>query len=133
MNNPKKQAIIFLLVICACIVIFSLVAKDWLATNKIAYQPLLFGNIILFAVTTIAFLVTSRALESTNPQSFVRAMYAGFMIKFFIVIIAAFIYIKTSGKQVNKPALGFLALLYIIYTVAETRALTRILKQKKNA
>jgi hypothetical protein len=48
------------------------------------------------------------------------------------VIIAAFIYIMLAKKNVNKPALGVCAGLYIIYTVLETTRLTRLLRTKKN-
>ena len=89
--------------------------------------------IFFILVSLFAFLISNRALNASNPQAFVRAMYGSFMIKFFVVIIAAFIYIMQVKKNVSKPTLGIWAVLYIIYTVIETKALTRLLKQKKHA
>ena len=54
-------------------------------------------------------------------------------LKFFVVAIAAFIYIMVTKKNVNKPALFFCMGLYIVYTFFEVSSLLRVLKQKKNA
>ena len=112
---------------------FFLVGKDWLAKKNIDQEVLIIGNLVLFIVTLLTFLLTYRSLKSKNPNAFVRAMYGGFMIKFFVVAIAAFIYIMITKKNVNKPALFFCMGLYIVYTFFEVTALLRVLKQKKNA
>jgi hypothetical protein len=49
------------------------------------------------------------------------------------VAIVAFIYIMTVKKNLSKPSLAACGILYIVYTFLETKALTRLLKQKKNA
>jgi hypothetical protein len=112
---------------------FFLVGKAWLAKKGIDQDVLVIGNFLLFLVSLITFLITNRSLRSTNPNVFVRALYGGFIIKFFVVAIAAFIYIMITKKNVNKPALFACMGLYIVYTFFEVTALMRILKQKKNA
>ena len=112
---------------------FFLLGKDWLLKKNIDQDVLIIGNMLLFLVSLITFLLTYRSLKSTNSNSFVRAMYGGFIIKFFVVAIAAFVYIITTKKNVNKPALFFCMGLYIVYTFFEVNSLLRILKQKKNA
>ena len=112
---------------------FFIIGKDWLLKKNVDQDVLLIGNLLLFLVSLITFLLTYRSLKSPNPNSFVRAMYGGFMIKFFVVAIAAFVYIITAKKNVNKPALLFCMGLYIVYTFFEVNSLLRILKQKKNA
>lgn len=101
--------------------------------KNIDQEVLIIGNLVLFIVTLLTFLLTYRSLKSKNPNAFVRAMYGGFMIKFFVVAIAAFIYIMITKKNVNKPALFSCMGLYIVYTFFEVTALLRVLKQKKNA
>ena len=108
-------------------------AKDWLDKKGVSQDVLIGGNLILFIVSLVAFFITAKALRSANPQAFVRAMYGSFIIKFFVLAIAAFIYIMMAKKNVNKPALIACAGLYIIYTGMETRALMKLLKQKKDA
>jgi hypothetical protein len=94
---------------------------------------LLIGNLLVFGVSLLAFMISVRALKSTNPQAFVRAMYGSFIIRFFILALAAFIYIMVVKKQVNKPALFTCMGLYIVYSFLEIAALLKLLKQKKNA
>ena len=94
---------------------------------------LLVGNFILFAVTAFSFWLTNRSFTSSNPQAFVRAIYGSFMIKFFVVAIAAFIYIMVTKKNVNKPALLICGGLYILYTAFEIGTLLQLLKKRKNA
>jgi len=117
----------------AFITAFCLTGKSWLADYKLDSNVILIGNAILFFVSLIAFLITSRSFRSSNPQSFVRAMYGSFMIKFFVVAIAAFIYIMIAKQSLSRQSLGACGILYIVYTILETRALTRLLKKKKNA
>ena len=77
---------------------------------------LIIGNLLLFIVTLITFLLTYRSLKSTNPNVFVRAMYGGFIIKFFVVAIAAFIYIMVSKNECKQTCSFFLpGTLYRLY------------------
>lgn len=91
------------------------------------------GNFILFLVSLFALIITKRSFNSENPQAFVRAVYSGFILKFFVVAIAAFVYIMVAKKTVNKPALMICAGLYVIYTVMETGKLIKMLRVKRNA
>ena len=93
---------------------------------------LILGNLLLFGVSFIAYYITWRSLQSSNPQAFLRAMYGSFMVKFFLTAMVAFIYIMVAKKNVNKPALGICAVLYILYSFVEIKALLKLLKKKKN-
>ncbi len=94
---------------------------------------LILGNLLLFAVSIVSFLLTKKSLSSANPNAFVRAIYSSFMIKFLVVAGVAFAYIMAMKKDVNKPALFICMGLYVIYTALEVAALTKILKKRKNA
>ena len=133
MNNKPLAFIRPLIFVFTFIMAFSITGKSWLEKNGVDQLVLIGGNLLLFIVSLTAFFITFKALKSANPQAFVRAMYGSFMIKFFLIAVAAFIYIMIAKKEVNKPALISCAALYIIYTAIETRALMKLLKQKKNA
>lgn len=133
MNNKPLAFIRPLIFVFTFIMAFSITGKSWLEKNGVDQLVLIGGNLLLFVVSLTAFFITFKALKSANPQAFVRAMYGSFMIKFFLIAVAAFIYIMIAKKEVNKPALISCAALYIIYTAIETRALMKLLKQKKNA
>ena len=94
---------------------------------------LIIGNFLLLIVTLVSYLLLYRGLVSSNPQSFIRAMYGSFIVKFFIIALAAFVYIMIARKNVNKPALIFCMVLYLVYTFIEVSVLIKLLKQKKNA
>jgi hypothetical protein len=100
--------------------------EDWNADQSV----LILGNLILFIVSLVSFLITRRSLSNPNPNAFVRAMYGSFIIKFFVCAGVAFAYIMATGKEVNKPALFICMGLYVLYTVLEVAALTKILKRK---
>jgi hypothetical protein len=112
---------------------FFIAGKNMLARWGVDQSVLIVGNLVLFAVTFSSFLLTRRALTSSNPHAFMRAMYGSFMIKFFVCAAAAFIYIMSVKKNVNKPALFACMGLYLVYTAIEISSLTKLLKQKKNA
>jgi hypothetical protein len=131
MTNRK----IFLPVLILFILLngFFLAGKSLLDKYGIDQNVLIGGNLILFAATALSFYVSQRSLSAKNPNASVRSLYGSFMIKFFVIAIAAFAYIMAVKKNVNKPALLICMGLYIVYTFAEVSSLQKLLKQKKNA
>jgi hypothetical protein len=112
---------------------FFISGKNLLAKWETDQSVLIIGNLVLFGASLLSFLLARRSLRSANPNAFVRAMYMSFMIKFFICAGAAFIYIMSAKKDVNKPALFICMGLYIVYTFIEVSSLTKLLKKLKNA
>jgi ACR3 family arsenite efflux pump ArsB len=132
MNKNLLQSIRPLILVFIFFTAFFISGKSWLDKKGVDQDVLIIGNLLLFLISLTAFLITNKALSSSSPQAFVRAMYGSFIIKFFVLAITAFVYIIVAKKNVNKPALIACAGLYIIYTGIETRALMKMLKQKKN-
>jgi hypothetical protein len=95
-------------------------------------EVLIIGNLVLFVIFLLSFFVAQKGFKTTNPHAFVRSVYGAMMIKLFICIIAAFIYIAIYKKDLNKPALFTLMGLYLVYTFVEVATLTKMLKQKAN-
>ena len=95
-------------------------------------EVLVYGNIILFAISLVSFLMGARGMQSKNNHVFFRMVYGSFMVKFFILAGAALVYIMVMKKEVNKPALFLCMGLYIVYTVIEVSALMKLSKQKIN-
>jgi hypothetical protein len=112
---------------------FFVAGKSILAKWGADQSVLIVGNIIVFAMIFVSFLMMLRSIRSANGQAFIRAMYMSFLVKFFALAIAAFVYIQVAKKDVNKPALFACMGLYLIYTVLEVGALMKVLKEKKNA
>jgi hypothetical protein len=107
--------------------------RAWFLEQGIDPRVTLAGNIIIWTATILSLFILLRGGRSANPQSFVRSMYGSFLIRFFLVLAAAFAYIMIQKKEVNKPALILCAGLYILYAGLEIAAMMRYLKLKKNA
>ncbi|HEV3222125.1 MAG TPA: hypothetical protein VGZ90_04565 [Puia sp.] len=102
--------------------------KFLLPGTIVNYNVLLYGNLLLFVVSWISARMSTRAVVHKNVQVFLRLVYGSFLMKFFVLAIAAFVYISIFKKEVNKPALFGCFGLYIIYTFIEVRS---VLKQSK--
>src|SRR5687768_15410072 len=94
-----------------------LIGGKTLGENGVDTNVLIGGNLVLFAATILSFYITYRSLNSTNANASVRSLYGSFMIKFFVIIVAAFVYIMLVKKDLNKPALFACMGLYLVYTV----------------
>lgn len=97
------------------------------------YSVLIFGNIIVFGISFLAYWMAVRGLTTSNNHAFFRWVYGSIMIKLFLLAGVAFVYIMMNKKEVNKPALFFCMGLYIVYTFFEVSALMKVNKQKTNA
>lgn len=133
MNQFKKWGPLLNLFCVTTLVILLLDKRDVLQKNKIDSWVLLIGNTILLIATSLSFYVSQRSISSPNPNSSVRSLYGSFMIKFFLIAIAAFAYIMAVKKNVSKPALIICMGLYLVYTFVEVAMLQKLLKQKKEA
>ena len=90
------------------------------------------GNTIVYLATVLSYFLGLRGLGSVNPHAFVRSVYVSIMLKFFICLLAALIYIITYRSNINKPAIFVCMGLYLVYTFIEVRILMQKLKEKPN-
>lgn len=133
MNQSTLKLLRPVIVVFILLSSFFVIGKEWLLKKGVDQDVVIIGNLLLFIVTLVTFMLTFRSLKSTNSYAFVRGMYSSFLIKFLVIAMAAFIYIMISKNGVNKPALFLCLGLYVIYTFFEVSTLLRVLKQKKNA
>jgi hypothetical protein len=111
---------------------FFISAKNMLIRWNADQDVLIIGNALLFAVTSISFFLARRGLKQSNPHAFVRFVYGSIMIKLFVCMIAAFIYISMYKNNLNKPALFTCMALYLVYTFLEVAVLMKMLRTKNN-
>lgn len=93
----------------------------------------LIGNLLMLLLTLGSYFLSERGLKNPNPHAFVRSVYSSVMLKLFVCMIAAFVYIFTWRSHLNKPALFICMGLYLVYTFIEVAVLMKLLKQKTNA
>ena len=111
---------------------FFIAGKSMLARWGVDQEVVIIGNLLLFVISIVSFLLGLRGLKNPNPHAFVRSVYTSMMLKLFICIIAAFIYISMYRDNINKPALFTCMGLYLLYTFVEVSILTKLLKGKTN-
>lgn len=100
--------------------------------TPVDYRVLMGGNALLFVVGIISSGMNTRAMKHQHTQGFLRLVYGAFIFKFFVLAIAAFIYIAIFKKMISKPALFGCLGLYFVYTFIEMRSVMKMSK-KPNA
>ena len=125
----QKNAWLNLVVVFIVISGLFYLGTDFFNKNNISVPVILGGNAVLFIASIISFFMHKNAMNSSNNSVFFRNTYGGFLIKMLMCIIAAFIYIYTSGNKINKAAIFVCMGLYLIYTFTEVYI---VLKKPKN-
>lgn len=103
------------------------------ATLKIDFQVFRWVNLTVFLATIFSYFFYRKAVGNKNPHSFITMVYLGMLVKMLLLLFAAFIYIYTAGKNVNKPAILAGMAAYLIYTSIEMYLILRLNKPKGNA
>ena len=98
MNRSLLQPIRPLFLVFILVNALALTAKSLLEKYHFNQELLILGNLLLFVVILVSYLITYRSLHSSNSQAFIRAMYGSFLIKFFILAIAA-----SQAKLIDWP------------------------------
>ncbi|MEJ7737380.1 MAG: hypothetical protein WKF97_08140 [Chitinophagaceae bacterium] len=130
-NKPEFRAFLPMLLIFALVSALSVVFRGFLENLNIDQTVLITGNLVLFIVGAASFVLYHRALLAGNTQVFLRNVYSGMLLKFFVSLTAAFIYLFSAGPAVNKPGLFGVMFLYLLYTFAEMAILMKQSKQIK--
>ena len=133
MTENKFRPLLPVIVFFLAINVFTITTIGWPGRWKIDKDVITIGNLILFVATFLSYIFALRGLKSNNPHAFIRSVYVSIMVKFFICLLAALIYIIMYRANLNKPALFICMGLYLIYTSMEVMILTKKLKQKPNA
>lgn len=106
--------------------------RSWLERWGADQEVLIAGNLILFAITVLSYLMAKRGLRHPNPHKFVNGVYSSILVKLFACMIAALLYIAINKAALNKPALFACMALYLVYTFLEVSVLMKMLKKNAN-
>jgi hypothetical protein len=131
-HNPRKAflpVVILFVVVNALLIVF----RSSLQRKGIDQEVVIIGNLLLFGITLLTYLLGVRGLHNPNPHAFVRSVYSSMLIKLFGCATLAFVYISMSGDALNKPALFTCMGLYLVYAFMEVSILTGLLKSKRDA
>ena len=133
MSNENRK--IFLPVILVFVILNSLIIifKTFLENNGFDRDFLIIANLLLFILSLAAFYLQRSAIQSGNPNVFVRSVYKAMLLKLFVCFIAVIAYAFVKKSNINKPALFTSMGIYIIYTSFEVAGLMKAARKKKNA
>ncbi|HSF45018.1 MAG TPA: hypothetical protein VLA58_03380 [Chitinophagaceae bacterium] len=122
LKGAARPIILLFVILNAFIIVF----RRSLTSEGFNVDMLIVGNIILFAITILSFILLSKGMKASTTPAFLRSVYGSFMVKFFIVGITVFSYAFLSKANLNKPGLFTLMFLYLIYTFLEIRTLMKL-------
>jgi len=91
------------------------------------------GNLLLFLVSFLSFVLYRRAMLHPTTMGFLRNTYGGLFLKLLVCAIAVAAYVLSNREHVNKPAIYACVFLYLIYTLLEMRSLLQWNKTRGNA
>lgn len=128
--SRNRRAFLPIVILFVLLNTFFIAGRSLLERWGASQDVLIWGNLLLFVLTILSFVIAQKGLKNTNPHAFVRAVYGSIMLKLFASLIAAFIYIFLTRKDLNKPAFFALMGLYLVYTFIEVSTLTKMLKQR---
>lgn len=132
MNSESSKS--FLPLIFVFIILTGLIfsTRTFLERNGFDKDFLIWANLFLFLLSVGGFMLQQKGLKSSNPQAFVRGVYASMIFKMFICMIVVLVYVFLYRSKINKPGIFTAMAMYIVYTVVEVSALIKFARNKKN-
>jgi hypothetical protein len=112
--------------LCVGTVLFSVLFNGFLTQYGFDVLMFIVGNIMLCFVTLFSLYFLKTGMQAKATSKFLGSVYSSFLIKFFIVGLAVFIYAFTHKGALNKPSLFSLMFMYLVYTFFEIKALLQI-------
>lgn len=88
------------------------------------------ANLILFLLALLGSYRHAKALEDKNPNVFIRSIMGMTVLKFFVLVAAALIYVFMAKENKNVPAILVSLVLYILYAILEVSAAYKMNKLK---
>ena len=107
--------------------------RKWLESRNLDVTVLMIGNLVLFAATALSFYLYNKSIQSKNAYGIVRMIYGSVLARMLVCLVAVFVYLGFSGKNINKEAIFGCMFLYVVYSVIEVSALLKLSKQNRNA
>jgi len=84
------------------------------------------ANCLLLAISTLNLAMHIKSVNNKNPNVAIRSVMLATLLKLFILVGAALIYLFLAGKDRSTYAILVSMVLYIIYTVMEVRIASKI-------
>jgi hypothetical protein len=96
-------------------------------------KALLATNQLLLFLSGTSFFMISKNTKKSRTQTFINSVYGVTLLRLFVCMAAAFIYVYTHKDTLHKPTIFGMMIIYGIYTIIESIAAsiaTKIISNK---
>jgi len=115
MKRPLAPLVLLFVIVNALAIVFG----KRLQAKGIDSDVIIIGNLVLFLASAASVYIYTRSQKSKG-HAVVRNIYGGFMLKFFVLIVAAMLYFFFAD-EINKGAIFVCLGLYLIYSIIGTK------------
>lgn len=122
LRAAMRPLAIFFIMTNALLVIF----RERLEIKGVDTGVVIIGNLILFIASGLSLWMYAKATRQQHGHKVVRNVYGGFMLKFFVLLVAAMIYFYFAD-EINKPAIFICMGLYLVYNFV---GVSRVVKKQ---
>lgn len=120
LNITKDSGVIRLAAFFAATTILAIVFAQQLEQQEIDYKVVLGGNVIIFLSSLLAYYIFEKATKAATGHAAVRNVYTGFVVKFFLLIVAAMLYFYFAS-EINNKGIFVCFGLYLVYNFLGAR------------
>lgn len=87
------------------------------------------ANILLIILNLISYFIIRKKLRQERAQAFVNGVYSSTLLRLMICMTSIFVYAFATKDHLHKPTIFMMMGLYILYTLLETIALSKLAKK----
>jgi hypothetical protein len=129
--SQKKLLLPALLVFLLLNMLF-ITGAAWLRPFGLHTEVLIIANLLFFLLGLVAFIFQLKALKASSPHAFVRHVMGGTFLKLVVGFAGVGVYALAFKSLFNKPTAIACMLIYIIYLVTDTLALSKVQKKQRH-
>jgi hypothetical protein len=129
---PKKilpKIFVALTLLFILVTAFCLLFGGFLDEHKINHLVLMASNLLLYLLSVITLAMHYKAMQSPNPNVFIRSVMGGSFMKLMVIAVAIVAYLSLAGASRSLYAVLCTMLLYIFYTTIEVRNALKMNRQ----
>ena len=118
--------------IIAIVVIFVLLSAVFYALHTYAadynFITLECGNLVMALLSLSTYIIIEKQ-KAGRPQAFVRGVSGASFLKLMVCMVSILAYVLLNRTHIHKPSVFVLFGIYAIYTVVETVALSKLVRE----
>ena len=127
-GEARKMKKLFIISIGTIFVLLTVLFYTLGKTNNLNFLVLETGNVIMALLSYVAYIIVKRQ-DNDKPHAFVRGVYSASFLKLMVCMISILVYVLLDRANVRKQTVFILFGIYVVYTITETRLLSKFVRQ----